>query len=482
MAVDFTKIEEVQLILSQNKAVRLLRKEHAALIIAFLWKNFKQSHRSSFTASDLATRLADFLFAANEESKRFTRTPRQYLESWTEDGFLRQFYGDQAEEATFELTPAAERALVWITELDQANFIGAESRLLQVFSLMKELALGTTEDKELKRQQLEAQKKAIETALQELEKDRLSRMDATQIQDRFFLIEEMSTRLLSDFRQIEENFRALNAKAREEQITKQDSRGAILDNIFDAQDAIMATDQGRTFNAFWNFLMNQQRQDELDEWIQQIFTLPELQSHQDYSPIPRLKMSLVEAGDRVNRTTDRLIEQLRRFLQSRSFMETKRTAQVISEIERLAIQVKQNPPDEKVFYSVEDKPNINLIMDRKPFEIPQIPKLNTKLIQSGQEEQVFAGGLYQQSYINPAELRGRIKTLLRGREQISLKEVTTLIPVEKGLSEIIAYFSVATGWEAQQKAVINTQKTQQIVYQKDDATYSVEIPETIFLS
>lgn len=481
-SINFSKIEDINFVLSQNKAVRLLRKEHAPLIIAFLWSSFKEQHRATYPASELTTRLSDLLFSINDPEPRFPRAARYYLEVWTQEGFLRQYYEDQAVEATFELTPATERALLWITELEQTDFVGAESRLLQVFQLLRDLAMGTTQDKDLRLAQLQEEKARLEREIEALENDELQRLDPTRIREQYFLIEEAAAKLLSDFRQIEENFRLLNAQAREEQITKAASRGAILDDIFDAQDAILETDQGRTFNAFWSFLMNQQRQDELDEWTQQLFLLPELEQLRRRSTIPRLKMSLVAAGDRVNKTTDRLVEQLRRFLQSRAVLENKRVAQIITEIEQLAIQVKTAPPKEKSFFSIEYRPNVHLVMDRAPYEPPQVPRLRSKGIELGQGKAVSTTALYEQLYIDPAELRGRIKTLLRGHDQISLQEVITAMPIEKGLSELVAYFSIATEWEGKQKAVISKERRQRLSYTLDEETYFIELPETIFIA
>ncbi len=481
-SIRFSRIEDVDFVLSQNKAVRLLRKEHAPLIIAFLWSSFKEQHRQAYPASELTTRLSDLLFSINQPEPRFPRPARYYLENWTQEGFLRQYYEEHAEEATFELTPATERALLWITELDQTAFVGAESRLLQVFQLLRDLALSTTQDKNLRLEQLQEEKARLEQEIEDLKNDEFQRLDSTRVREQYFLIEEATAKLLSDFRQIEENFRLLNAKAREEQITKAASRGAILDDIFDAQDAILETDQGRTFNAFWAFLMNQQRQDELEEWIRQLFTLPELSQFRRRSDIPRLKMSLVTAGDRVNKTTDRLVEQLRRFLQSRAVLENKRIAQIIAEIEQLAIQVKEKPPKDKQFFSIEHQPAVHLVMDRAPYEPPQAPRLKTGGLKTGKGEQVQTGALYTQLYIDPAELRGRIKTLLRGRDQISLQEVIEAMPIEKGLSELVAYFSIATDWEGKRKAVINHERRQRLFYTKDEETYSIDLPETIFIA
>ena len=481
MAINFSHIEDVKYVLDHHKAVKLLRKDHAPLIIAFLWSAFKAQHRHTFGSYELTTRLSDFLYSVNEQEEKFPREPRYYLESWTQDGFLRQYYEEHNDEATFELTPATERALLWITELDKREFVGAESRLLQVFALLRDLALGANVDKEARLTQLRQRQAEIAAEITALENDEVQRLDTTRIREQYFLIEETANKLLSDFREIEENFRQLNTQAREEQINRQGSRGEILDDIFSAQDAILETDQGRTFDAFWNFLMDQQSQDELDSHIKEIFNQPELEHFEPDSQLPRLKMALVAAGDRVNKTTDRLVEQLRRFLQSHTFLEAKRTAQVVAEIEQLALAVKNDPPAGRYFTSIEGKAIVQLVMDRGPFDPPEIVQLHTGNIKAGDATQVNAAGLYEQLYINPDELRGRIQALLRGRDQISLREVTEEMPIEKGLSEVIAYFSIATAWEPQKRAVINTDRMETILYAKEGKNFRVEMPETIYI-
>ncbi|NRA50187.1 MAG: DUF3375 domain-containing protein [Phaeodactylibacter sp.] len=485
MGERFSNIEEVSRLLEEHSAVRLLRKTHAAMIVAFLWRAFREDRRQSYGGQELNTLLSDFLFVANEGvedgAKPYPRAARLYLEEWTKEGFLRQYYEPGAVEATFELTPATEQALVWMAELDKREFVGAESRLLQLFNMLQDLAYGSSTDAKVRLDQLLAQRLELDREIMELEEGQVSRLDPTRMREQLKLIEETAAKLLADFRQIEENFRQLNTKAREEQINRQHSRGQVLDEIFSAQDAIMETDQGKTFTAFWAFLMDQNRQDRLDQMAVQLFEQPELEAYRNYSILPRLKILLVDAGERVDRTTTRLIEQLRRFLASRTFLENRRAGQVIEEIEQLALQVKNNPPSQRFFADIEGKPAVNLVMERRLFQPADELQLTTDQPEKGNAIEVLAEGLYNQLYIDPEELKGRVQKILRGQRQVSLKEVLDQIPVEKGLSEIVAYFSLATQWEPRQKAIINTGQQEKLFYENEGRAYAVELPQILFL-
>jgi hypothetical protein len=478
----FTTHEEIAHLLHQHPAIRLLRKDNAPLIISFLWAAFREGRRTAYGSRELTSKLTDYLFSLNDGGQQYPRPPREYLEGWTNDNFLRQYYESDAEEATFELTAAGEQALQWVAELDKPEFVGAESRLRQVFDMVRQLAENTTEDAAARRRQLEARRAEIDAQLAALDRGELDTLGNTSIRERFLLIEDTATRLRADFRAIEDNFRSLNAAAREELMNHQASRGEVLGNIFDGRDRILDSDQGRTFAAFWEFLMDQRRREEQQGHLEQIFRLPELNKLRSRAFLPRMETSLVDAGDRVNRTTDRLVEQLRRFVQTRAFAENQRVTTLIAEIEQLAVAIKKAPPPKRGFASIEGAAAVNLTMDRGPFEPPPRLELRNTRPVAGDANAVVTTALYQQLYVDPAELRGRIDALLRDRRQISLAEITEAIPPKRGLTELITYFSIATQREGNRRAVINTDREETITYQTDEGSRTATFPETIFLN
>lgn len=466
-----------------HPAVKLLRKDTAALIVSFLWAVFREAPRGQYGSQEVTARLEDHLFALNDgEAVRYPRPARAYLDDWTADGFLRQFYESGSDEVTFELTAAGEQALQWVGELNKPEFVGAESRLRQVFGMIRQLAESTTEDVGERRRQLEERRAEIDDQLAALERGELVGPDGTGIRERFRLIEENAGRLRSDFRTIEDNFRRLNAAAREELMDRHQSRGSALDSIFDSRERILDSDQGRTFAAFWEFLMNQQSRGELEGYLERILHLPELTGEVGNTQLPRLETNLVAAAERVNRTTDRLVEQLRRFVQTRAYAEHQRVTDLIGEIEKAAVAVRTDPPKSRRFASVDGSAGVQFPMEHGPFTPPKRLDLKGVTPTAGNPDAVVASALYAQQYIDPAELRGRIDTLLRGRKQITLSEVVEAVPPEKGLAELIGYFNLATHRERYQRAVINTERDEAITYTTPRGRRTATFPETIFLN
>lgn len=482
MSINFSNIAEVDWLLENNKSIALFRKDNASLIITFLHHSFKVKNKSSYLSNDLISNLSDYLFKLNNDSDsnkdRFPMEAKIYLENWAKEGFLRQSY--VKEDAVFQLTPATEDALNWIKQLNKPEHVAAESRLLEIFKLLKELSVKSSDDIELRKTELLKEKEKIDAELLKIQDGEYEKYDSRQIKEKFSLLEESVSKLLSDFRQIEENFRSLNTKAREDQIKKNLTKGKYLKELFMDQDMIMNTPQGKSFEAFYDFLMNQGKQEELDELTDKILGLDELKEVKSNNQIGMLKENLVDSGDKVNKTTRSLSEQLRRFLDSTSLQESRRVLEIINGIETAALVIKNNPPTEKDFMLIDDKPKVSFPMEYELFSEDRKVKFSTSSIEVSQET-FEVEALFKQQYIDPEVLKERIESLLKNKKQITLKEIAEEIPIEKGLAEIIAYFSIATNKEKNLKAVINEDQKERIPYFIRDEQFEVEIPQTIFL-
>ncbi len=84
-----------------------------------------------------------------------------------------------------------------------------------MFELLRQLTEGTEHDPLSRIAELEKRKAQIETEIQRIRDGRLSLMDATEVKDRFLLMADTARGLLSDFRQVEDNFRGLDRAVRE---------------------------------------------------------------------------------------------------------------------------------------------------------------------------------------------------------------------------------------------------------------------------
>ena len=81
---------------------------------------------------------------------------------------------------------------------------------------------------------------------------------------------QMAREILADFREVEQNFRTLDRRMRERITLWEGSRGSLLEDVMSERDAIADSDQGRSFRAFWEFLLSGARQEELTRLLERV--------------------------------------------------------------------------------------------------------------------------------------------------------------------------------------------------------------------
>ncbi|MGB0515089.1 MAG: DUF3375 domain-containing protein, partial [Wenzhouxiangellaceae bacterium] len=323
---------------------RLLLADHAPMVVSFFHRCFIESNARALPESTLVARLDDHLHRIRQThgDERFRRPPRDYLKDWAGDdrAWLRRYYTSDSDEAHYDLTPAAENAMRWLTGLEQPHFVGAESRLMTVFDLARQIVRGTETDPAARIAELEQQRAAINAEIERIRDGELSLMDDTRLKERFLQMVETAGALLADFRQVEQNFRQLDRQVRERITWFDGAKGEVLDEVFGEQDAIVDSDQGRSFRAFWDFLMSPSRQEELSELLERILALEAVTELKPDRRLKRIHYDWLEAGEHTQRTVARLSEQLRRFLDDQAWLENRRIMELLRGIEQKAVALR----------------------------------------------------------------------------------------------------------------------------------------------
>ena len=319
-----------------HPTLRLLAADNAPLIVSFLNLQFVKPNHRAIAWPDLVSALEDYLFHLRGiyGEELYPKNAKQYLTDWSEGEvpFLRRYYTERSDEPELDLTPATEKAIGWLRELEAREFVGTESRLLTVFELLREMVLGTEQDPEARIAELERRKAEIDREIGQVRAGRMELMDPTRVRERFHQAEDTARRLLADFRQVEHNFRGLDRATRERIALGDRPKGAMLDEIFAGHDEIRDSDQGRSFRAFWEFLMSPPRQAELDGLLEGVYGLEAVRSLAPGDFLKLIRYALLEAGEKVFRTNSQLVEQLRKYLDDQAWLENKRIMALIKGI------------------------------------------------------------------------------------------------------------------------------------------------------
>ncbi|GAA4334832.1 DUF3375 domain-containing protein [Flaviaesturariibacter amylovorans] len=460
-----------------DKTLQLLRAEHFPLLVSFFHLAFKQQDRIAYPQAALNSLLSDFLFALGQQGiTDYNKTPLEYLQKWAQLGFLRRYY-DLGDDPVYELSPATENALKWLGDLNKQQFVGTHSRLLQFFSLLKQIVNSTAGPYE-RVQQLLLERKKIDEEIERVRAGNFSTPTDTQIKEDFLLAEETAKRLLSDFRQVEENFRELDIQTRQTIIKSNLNKGALLDAIFEKQDHLWNTDQGKSFRAFWEFLMSESMQQELEHLLDRVNAVPIIQELKKEEIVDRIKANLVEAGDKVNKSNDGLIEQLRKYVEQKNLSESKHILRNIEAIEELLMERKDTFDVQEPLMEIDGTVRPTLFMERPLFTPPIKIAFQQTIVEEGRAEST-PNALFEQFYIDMEELRNNVKALLRTHPQVSLSQLLDQCKPTKGVAELLGYIQIAT---SEAKHYINNEKEEAILVENKEAgtTYEVKTPLIIF--
>lgn len=425
----------------------LLAADSAPLVMGFLHRCFIEPNVRTVSQQELVVKLDDYLFHIRELAgeKAFPRSAADYLTEWTKDGrgWLRRYYPEGSDEPHFDLTPAAESAIRWVAGLGERRFVGAESRLKLVFDLLQEIAHGSETDPEVRLAELERRRDAVEREMEDIRRGHLPMMEPSFVRERFRQAVDTARALLADFRQVEQNFRELDRQTRERIATWDGGRGEVLEDILQSRDAIAESDQGVSFRAFWDFLMTPERQDELTTLMEKVLELEEIA---ELDPDPRLKRlhyDWLTAGEATQRTVARLSQQLRRFLDDQALLENRRIMQLLRAVENHALAVRDQMPPGTFMEIDETAPTVVLPMERPLFNPPRKHRIEAEPLVEGDAE-VPVDALFEQTYVDKERLRARLRQELQHRPQVELEELLAVYPLEQGLAELVAWYSLAT--------------------------------------
>jgi flagellar motility protein MotE (MotC chaperone) len=483
VTLDFASLLSLR---ANHPAWRLLRSDHAPLVASFLHRAFVLPNLRVIAADDLAEALEDDLFALRQQrgEDAFPKAALDYLNDWAapDKAWLRKFYRPGTDEAQFDLTPATEKAIAWLAQLGARQFVGTESRLLTLFDLLKQMSEGSEVDPAKRLAELQKKRDAIDAEMAQVLSGEVSMLDDTALKDRFQQFTQGARELLSDFREVEHNFRQLDRRAREKIALWEGSKGALLEQLMGERESISDSDQGKSFRAFWDFLLSSSRQEELSTLLERVLTLPAVAALKPDARTRRVHYDWMEAGEHTQRTVAQLSQQLRRFLDDQAWLENRRIMDILHGIESKALALREAPPSGVFMEMADSSADIELAMERPLFTPAYKPVLANLALQAGDED-IDPQALFDQVVVDKASLSRNIRQGLQDQAQINLSELVARQPLQQGLAELVAYLQL--GCESFSSVVDeDTQETihwQAVGSDGAELTRSARLPRVIFM-
>jgi hypothetical protein len=465
----------------------VLRGRNPALVLCFLHEAFKADHYLPVMAnSQLVAGLADFLetwdSAADETDltsvvASYEDKAVRFVKDWVREGYLTLYTNDVGDDL-HSLTPDMETVLDWVASLMQKrSIIGTESRFLDIVQKLRDLVQNTSEDWRTKVAELEAQKQAIDKQIRELTLTQTVQTFADyQVQERFQEVNVVARSLMRDFREVEERFQQLYKNISHKHAAANQTKGGLLGFALDALDELRQTPEGLSFEGFYQHLTDPNQKAELDELIRRVFDLlTERGIRPDDTFVRKIKFYLHTEGQKVNDSFYVLARKLERIISEKSVRDRRKSLTLIHEIRALAFAVLDDPPTDEVFLELDGRadylstePVVSL--QEKDFRItPRALSIADTESADGSFDT-----LLNQPVIDKSVLLANVNYLLRSQSQVTLHQVVNEFGLKYGLSELMAYGSLAA---ASTKHLINDKQRDQYSLPNNRKT---EFPEVTF--
>ncbi|MGE5805832.1 MAG: DUF3375 domain-containing protein [Ignavibacteria bacterium] len=449
--------EEILVQFKTAKPLLLMRAKNAPFIISFFHKVFADANITTITNSELRSKLEGYMEELSYEEKDeeleagtlfddFSVRAAQYIDKWSNSGFLSKYPNDDGEDL-HELTPDTRKVLKWLGDLEKRSHVGTNSRFKDIFFKLQKMIEQTNEDAEARVEELQKKKWEIENEINLLKSGKKpSVFDETEIKEQFYDLNKMARELLSDFSEVEQNFEQIRKDIQRKYNEKDVAKGTLLVFALDALDEIEQKPQGKSFKAFWEFLMDERRQQEFTQLTERLYQLLNEQGI-DYNNdrfLKHLKRYLHVSGRKVIDSNRKLSEKISRVLSEKNLLERRKAMELIGDIGQMAYTLIEMKIKEDDFIVIEDEPYINLFDRWEPGE--EKDDVTGILFPDGTNEEGEADFklLFDQFTIDKKKLQQRIDRMLENKTQVTLKEIVDEYGVENGLSEIVGYFSIAT--------------------------------------
>jgi hypothetical protein len=491
MLDSLNSITKVKSLIDSAVTLKLLRARNLSLIITFLHREYKAVDQIAVPYQSLIQKLADYLeeieytddddeISTEKIILEFDEKAKLYIDRWIDSHYLRNIMDDTSKEPFVLLSKHVEKTFQIFELLKEKEFVGTESKFKDIFIKLRDIIENASPDKEKRLVELEKRKQAIDEEIRRIQIDGyVNTYEDYQIKSRFDEVNRLSNELIGDFKEVEDNFKDITRKIYERQQKTDLTKGELLRETFDALYELKSTDQGKSFYAFWQFMLDDESQRIFQSLTKEVYQVLEDRGIEVSSRSLRKFKSLLHlAARKVLDKNSILADKLSREIISRDQLESRKTRELMSAIRQLAIQRIQKPTNKEIWLELDGNPEIYLPMERKLGEKPEINTFESKaeknvLVLSDMDE---LSKIYSTDLIDKKILLANINELLRDRSQVSLQEVIDEKGITKGLAELLAYITLIN---TSGKFIVNENIKETILF--DDASKKyLEVPQIIF--
>ena len=491
--------DRMEMIITEEAGIRLLRARSAPLVIAFLYSVFRDDSVSEVLYDDFCIKLEKFLsehvseesaieddLASDDSSIVFqdlSSRVRSYAEDWFSEKkrYIYRYYNQNREEM-IRPSPSIIRLFAYLDSIMEADMITTESSFNYILSQLRNLSLNIKENPEERIRQLKKTIREAEAEIAEIEETgRVRTYDSRKVIEYLTDLRRRSRDMLGEFAQVEENFRDIMTEIARKQASDDLSSRKVLSYSLTLHRELYSSPQGQSFDGFWNYMLRN-REDEITNLGEDIIrSLHENGIDYDASFLLSLRKTLYAAGSRIVDRNHMLTERISRVMAQSGRSDRKGLEKLFAEIKAkgASLLLEGKVPSSDEFMVVDDiKPALSFPLSRTLRTNSEVRTSSAIAFDEGGSSAESILSLRNEFSVDEKALWDNCMDYARakGGKRFTLKELTEDYPVTKGLEEIVAYISVLR--EKAKQVILNDEETELITYSwMNGRRYGVTLPK-----
>ena len=313
---------------------------------------------------------------------------------------------------------------------------------------LHQLAVDTDPDSTRRLATLRQERDSLDDQIDRIERGEHVTLDANRAAERVQDIVQQAENLPADFSQVRSRFEELNRRLRAEILASEDSRRRVLDDIFRGVDVIESSDEGRTFTAFSDLVLDPENSATLDADIAEILRRDFTADLDD--PARALLNTLVRDLKRGSRDVHGVLTDfargLRRYVRSQEFQRDRilraSITKALSAATEAARTVKPfTPTSHSVTLTSSRIGSIGALVLHNPSDYDIGDPLQE--YEPDPIDLDLLRQLARETEVDFDELERNIAAVLRTRQAATVSEVLDAYPASQGVASVVGLLTLA---------------------------------------
>lgn len=433
----------------ESPMMALLRSDHLPVVLAVVAQYFPQGALAR-PAHEIYVLLDEGLRQLRGDGFNLPRGPQDYVGDWVRSGWLVRRPGTVRTGETLEPSEDVLAVLDALQRWDSPHRSVSASRIESLSLALQTLAQESDPDAGRRLGELERQREEIERRIEATHRGEFEVLAPTQITERMADILDLAASIPADFARVRHELGDLNRQLRRQLLDPEDSRGEVLEEIFRGVDLIGDSDAGRSFNSFFDVLLDRERTALIDRWIAEVLGREETQEVPEHLRVGlhRLFRDMEEAAYEVSQEMTGLARSLRHYVTTEEFAENRRMIQLLRATRHSAAAAAQEGSVSAL--NQMETPLVRIGMQLRSVAAMRLRNPGEERVddvpRQVEEVELDAEVLLEQiraSEIDFEELEEAVEAALAARPVATIAQVLELTPATQGLASVVGLLYLA---------------------------------------